>query len=89
MHDLEGVLEDVLAVAGPVAQAAEDLHELLVEVPAVRLEDGLLTGLLDVVLDLRLRLVVHLLDSRGMDPAVLDQLEQGQLRRLAADPVEG
>ena len=88
VHDLEGVLEHVLAVARAVAQAAEDLDELLVEVPAVRLEHGLLPGLLDVVLDLRLRLVVHLLDPRRMDAPVLDQLHERQLRGLAADAVE-
>jgi hypothetical protein len=47
VRDLERVLEDVLPVARPVAQAPEDLHELLVELAAVRLEDGLLAGLTD------------------------------------------
>jgi hypothetical protein len=59
-----------------------------VELPAVRLEDGLLAGGLDVVLDLRLRLVVHLLDPRRLDAAILDQLRQRQLRDLSPDPVE-
>ena len=45
VHDLERVAEHVLPVARPVAQAAEDLHELLVERAAVRLEDRLLAGL--------------------------------------------
>src|SRR5215831_4175098 len=88
MDDLERVLEDVLPVAGAVAEPSEDLDELLVDVAAVRLEDGLLAGLADEVVDLGLRLVVHLLDPRGMDAAVLDQLAQRQLRDLAADPVE-
>ena len=88
MDDLERVLEHVLAVARAIAQAAEDLDELFVEVSAVRLEDGLLAGLVDVVLDLRLRLVVHLLDPRRMDAPVLDQLDEGQLRGLAPDSVE-
>ena len=88
VHDLERVLEDVLAVARPVAEPAEDLHELLVELAAVGLEDRLLAGLPDVVLELGLRLVVHLLDPRRMDAAVLDQLLERQLRDLAADAVE-
>ena len=46
---LERVLEDVLAVARPVAEPAEHLDQLLVHLPAVRLEDGLLAGLADVV----------------------------------------
>ncbi len=80
---------NVLPVARPVTEPSEDLDELLVEVSAVGLEHRLRAGLLDVVLDLGLRLVVHLLDPRRMDAAVLDQLDEGQLGRLAADAVEG
>ena len=89
VDDLERVLEDVLAVARAVVEPAEELDELLVELAAVRLEDGLLAGLQDVLVDLRLRLVVHLLDPRRLDAAVLDELERGHLRDLAADRVEG
>src|SRR3954453_13623984 len=89
VDDLERVLEDVLPVARPEPEAAEDLDQPLVDVAAVGLEDGLLAGLLDDLFDLRLRLVVHLLDPRRMDAAVLDQLRQRQLRDLAPDPVEG
>ena len=88
VDDLERVLEDVLPVARAVAEAAEDLHELLVERAAVRLEDRLLARLADDLLDLRLRLVVHLLDPRRVDAAVLDQLRQREARHLAAQPVE-
>ena len=89
MDDLERVLEDVLPVARPVAQPAEDLHELLVELAAVRLEDGLLARLLHVLLELGLRLVVHLLDPRRVDATVLHQLLERQARDLAPEPVEG
>src|SRR5207253_104883 len=75
--------------ARAVAEAPEDLHELFVELPAVRLEDRLITGLDDVLVDLGLGLVVHLLDPGGMDTAVLDQLRERELRDLAADAVEG
>ncbi len=88
VNDLERVLEDVLPVARPVVEAAEQLHDLLVEVAAVGLEDSLLAGLLDVLVHLRLRLVVHLLDPRRLDAAVLDELEQRDLRDLAPDRVE-
>ena len=47
VDDLERVLEDVLPVARAVAEPAEDLDELLVELAAVRLEDRLLPGLAD------------------------------------------
>ena len=87
--DLERVLEDVLTVARPVAQTPEHLDELLVHLAAVRLEHGLLAGLADVLLDLRLRLVEHLLDPRRVDPAVLDELGERELRDLAAHAVEG
>ena len=89
LHDFERVLEHVLAVARAVAEPAEDLHELLVEIAAVRLEDSLLAGLPDVLVELGLREVVHLLDPRRMDPAVLDQLQQRHACDLAADAVEG
>ena len=88
VDDLERVLEDVLPVARPVAQPAEDLDELLVQLAAVRLEHRLLAGLPDVLLELRLRVVVHLLDPRRVDPAVLDQLVERQPRDLAAERVE-
>ena len=89
VHDLERVLEDVLAVAGPEAEPAEDLDELVRKRPAVRLEDGLLARLSDDLVDLGLGLVVHLLDPRGMNPAVLEQLRDGQARDLPTQPVEG
>src|SRR5579862_36252 len=89
VHDLERVLEHVLPVARPEAKTADDLLQLLVERPAVRLEDRLLAGLPHDLFQLRLRLVVRLLDPRRMDPAVLDELRQRQARDLAAEPVEG
>ena len=88
VDDLERVLEDVLPVARAVVEPPEELDDLLVEVAAVRLEDRLLAGLPDVVVDLRLGLVVHLLDPRRVDAAVLDQPLERQLRDLAADAVE-
>ena len=88
VHDLERVPEHVLPVARAEAQPAEDLHELLVERAAVRLEHRLLAGLADDLLELGLRLVVRLLDPRRMDAPVLDQLREREARDLAAEPVE-
>ena len=86
VDDLERVLEDVLAVARSIPQAPQHSYELLVELAAVGLEDRLLPGLQHVLLELGLRLVVHLLDPRGMDAPVLDQL----LERHSGDlPPEG
>ena len=88
LHDLEGVLEHVLSVARPEAQAAEDLHELVADLSAVRFEHRLLTRLPDVLVELDLGEVVHLLDARRMDAAVLDQLQQRHSRDLPANAVE-
>ena len=83
VHDFERVPEHVLPVARPVAQPAEHLDELLVELAAVRLEHRLLARLADVILELCLREVVHLLDPRRVDPPVLDQLLERHPRDLA------
>ena len=88
LHHLEGVLEHVLPVARPEAQPAEDLHELVAELSAVRLEHRLLTGLPDVLVQLGLGEVVHLLDTRRMNPSVLDQLQQRHPRDLTTNAVE-
>ena len=88
MTDLERMLEDVLAVARPVAQPSEHLDQLVVHLPAIRLEHRLLARQTDMLLDLGFRLVVHLLDPRGVDPAVLDELHQRLLRDLPAHTVE-
>ena len=85
---LERMLENVLPVTRPVPEPAEDLHERFVHLPAVGLEDRLLARLLDVLFDLRLRAVVHLLDSGRMDAPVLDELRERELRHLPANPVE-
>src|SRR3954469_16569565 len=88
VDDLERVLQDVLAVARAELEPAEDAHDLLRELTAVGLEDRLGAGLRDLLLDLRLRLVVRLLDPGRVDAPVLDQLYEGEARDLAADAVE-
>src|SRR5436305_2845022 len=85
---LDRVGEHVLAIARPVVQPAEQLRELRVDRPDVRLEHRLLTDLSDPVLDLRPRLVVGLLDARRMDPAVLQERLERQPSDLATDAVE-
>ena len=58
------------------------------EVVEARVEDGLLAGLLDLLGHIRLGLVEHLLDARGMDAAVLDEALERDAADLAADRVE-
>ena len=88
MRDLDRVGQHVLPVARAVVQPAEQLRQLRVQRPDVRLEHRLLADLDDPVLDLRARLVVRLLDSRRMDAPVLEQLLERQSRDFASDPVE-
>jgi hypothetical protein len=89
VDDLERVLENVLPVARPIAEAPEDLRQLLVQLAAVCLEDRLLARLPHVLLELGLRLVVHLLDPGRVDPAVLDELVERQPCDLPSERVEG
>ena len=70
--DLDGVVQDVLAVARAELEAAEDLDELGRHAVDVGVEAGLLAGLFDRGLDLGLGLVVHLLDARRVDAPVGD-----------------
>ncbi len=86
---LQAVLEHVLAVAGAELEPAQELHQLLVQRPHVGVLDGGPAHLQDVLLHLGLGFVDHLLDARGVDTSVLDQLGQRQAGRLAADVVEG
>ena len=67
----------------------QELHELGIEPLYARLEHALLAELDDVRLELRLRLVVHLFDPRRVDAPVFDQLHERELRRFAANAVEG
>ena len=80
--------QHVLAVAGAEVQPAQQLGQLGVQRADVGLEHRLLAHLDDVLVDLRVRLVVGLLDPRRVDAAVLEQLLQRQPRDLAADAVE-
>ena len=59
------------------------------ELAALGLEDRLLARLANVILELGLREVVHLLDPRRMDAAVLDQLLERRPGHLAPEAVEG
>src|SRR5215211_8346223 len=85
---LDRVGEHVLAVAGAVLQAAEDLDQLGVQAAHVGLEGRLLAALDDVALELGLGLEVRLLDACRVDAPVLQELLERHPRDLAADAVE-
>ena len=88
MGALDRVREDVLPVGRAVLQPAEHRDQVGVERLDVRVEARLLAALGDVRLQLGLRLVVGLLDPRGMDAAVLQQLLERHARDLAPHAVE-
>ena len=85
---LDHVVEDVLAVARPVLEPAEELDQLRRQARDAALVGGGLAGLADDQVDLGAGLADDLLDPAGVDPAVADQLRQGHPGDLAADRVE-
>ena len=89
MADLDGVAQHVLAVAGAVTHAAQELDQLRMDAVQVGLKDGLFAGLADLVVHFLAGLLHHLLDAGGVDAAVGDQLLQGDAGDLAAHRIEG
>ena len=86
--DFEAVVQDVLAVARTVAQAAEGAHEFGMQVVHAGIEGGLLAGLLDLLVHEALGLFVHFLDARGMDAPVGDEVFHRDPSDFAAHRVE-
>ena len=84
----DGVVQHVLAVAGAVSHAAQQLDDLRVQAMDIGLEHGPLTLGLDDGVDLFLGLGYHFLNAGGVDAAVLNQLLQSQTGHLAADRVK-
>ena len=82
------VLEDVLAVARPVPELAQELDELGMDVPDLELEDGRFALLFDLHLEVGLDRLDDVLDPGRVDPAVGDELLDGQAGELPADGVE-
>ena len=81
-------LEHVLAVAGAVLEAPQQLDDLGRQAGHAGLVGGLLAGLLHDQVDLGARLGDDLLDPSGVDAPVLDELREGQAGDLAAHRVE-
>ena len=88
MRRLDEVLEHVLAVAGAVAQPAEQRDQLGVHLGDADLDQGVLAGPDAQRLDLDLGPLVLLLDALRVDAAVEHQRLEGQPADLAADRVE-
>src|SRR5665647_2947396 len=82
------VLEDVLAVARPVLELAQELDQLGMDVADLELQDGRLALLLDLLLEVGLDRLDDVLDAGRVDAPVGDELLDGQAGQLAADRVE-
>ena len=85
---LDGVVQHVLAVAGAVLEPAEQLDDLRRQARHAGVVGGLLAGLPDDEVDLGAGLGDDLLDPARVDPAVGDELGEGEPGDLAADGVE-
>ena len=85
---LDRVPEHVLRVAGAELEPAQVVQQLFVQVDHLCLLRGLLTDPADVLLHLLLGFLDDLLDPRGVDPPILDQLLERDLGDLTADAVE-
>src|SRR4029077_10585661 len=80
--------EDVLPIRRPVAEPAEELEHLGMEVGDAERERRGLTFLEQLLIELLPHLVYELLDAGGMDAAVLHEAFEGDAGDLAADRVE-
>ena len=85
---LDGVVVHVLAVAGAVLHAADELDELGVQAHDVGLQHGPLALGFDGGVHFPFGGLHHLLDAGGVDAAVQDELFQGQPGDLPADGVK-
>ena len=88
MRHLDGVREHILPVTRTVAHAPEETHKLGMNAVDARLERRLLPRLLDALIDFASRLLNHLLDARGMNASVLNQLFERNACNLAAHGVK-
>src|SRR3954470_21257890 len=82
------MLENVLAVTGPVLEPTEQFDELSRQAGHARLVGGRLTGLAHDQLDLRAGLGDDFLDAARVDAAILDELGQSDARDLSTHRIE-
>jgi len=87
--DLNGVLQHILTIGGTIAQAAQELNQLVVDAVLIGLEHGVVASFADLVVHFFAGLLHHFLDAGGVDAAVHDQLLHGDAGDLTADGVKG
>ncbi len=82
------VPQHVLAIAGAIVQAAQQVHDAFVQTADLRFLHGLLAEPANLLLDILLRFGDQLLDARRMDSAVGDELVECDAGNFAANRVE-
>ena len=86
--NLEGMLEHVLTKRGAVAQSAQGLNDLGVQVVDTGIEGSLFASLAHALLNQVGGLVIHLLDAGRVNAAVSNKVLEGDARGLATDRIE-
>ena len=82
------MLENILTVAGAVAQSAEQTNKLMVQTVNTGFENGLFARFADLGFDFFARLFDHFLDPCGMNAPVKDELFECNSRNFAAHGVK-
>src|SRR5512146_706057 len=87
-RDLDGVIEHVLAVTGAEVHAPNQLDQIERQIGDIGLNAGAFAFLQDNLIDLLARLDDHLLNARGMDAAIQNQLSERHTSDLAPHRIE-
>ena len=85
---LNGVLQDVLTVACPVAQTSQQAHQIGIDTVNVDLKCCAFASLLEGGVHVLLGFFHHFLNAGRVDASVRDELFQRQPGNLAADGVK-
>ena len=89
MGNLDGMVQHVLAIAGAVAHAAQQLDQFRMNGMQVGFEHGLFAGFANLLIHFPLGLFHHFLDAGGMDAAVHNELFQGDAGDFPPHRIEG
>ena len=88
MRHFDGVIQNILAIAGTILLAAQELDQLRMQAMHAGLKDGALALLLDDQIDLPPGFFHTVLDAGGVNPAVDNQFFQRNSRDFTADRIE-
>ena len=88
LRDFDGMAQDILAITGTIAQAAEDLDEFRMQTVDARFIRRLFASFADFLIDFFAGLFDHFFDACRMDTAIGNQFFQGNAGDFAADRVK-